>query len=169
MNVNEKFMKSALREAKKAEKAEEVPIGCVIVADGKIIARASNMRQTKRLATAHAEILAIEKACRKIKDWRLDGMEMYVTLEPCPMCMGACLNARVDKVYFGAYEQKGRSLTAQLAEANLLNHKTEVTGGVMEQECAEILTEFFSSMRKRQKEEKERQKTSKENFNQEEI
>ena len=160
MNVNEKFMKSALREAKKAEKAEEVPIGCVIVADGKIIARAYNMRQTKRLATAHAEILAIEKACRKIKDWRLDGMEMYVTLEPCAMCAGAIANSRIKKVWFGAYEQKGRSLTAELADANLLNHKTEVIGGVLQEECTAMLTGFFTALRQKQKEEKERKKAA---------
>ena len=150
MNVNEKFMKSALREAKKAEKAEEVPIGCVIVADGKIIARAYNMRQTKRLATAHAEILAIEKACRKIKDWRLDGMEMYVTLEPCAMCAGAIANSRIKKVWFGAYEQKGGGVVSKfniLSESGL-NHVTDFEGGLLEEECSSLIKEFFRARRK---------------------
>ena len=150
MNVNEKFMKAALREAKKAEKAEEVPIGCVIVADGKIIARAYNMRQTKRLATAHAEILAIEKACRKIKDWRLDGMEMYVTLEPCAMCAGAIANSRIKKVWFGAYEQKGGGVVSKfniLSESGL-NHVTDFEGGLLEDECSSLIKEFFRARRK---------------------
>ena len=153
MNVNEKFMKSALREAKKAEKAEEVPIGCVIVADGKIIARAYNMRQTKRLATAHAEILAIEKACRKIKDWRLDGMEMYVTLEPCAMCAGAIANSRIKKVWFGAYEQKGGGVVSKfniLSESGL-NHVTDFEGGLLEEECSSLIKEFFRARRKTKK------------------
>ena len=158
MTDNIKFMKMAYKLAKKAYDIGEVPIGAVIVKDGKVIAKAYNKRNFKRLATAHAEILAIEKACKKLNDWRLDDAEMYVTLEPCPMCMGACLNARVDKIYFGAYEQKGRSLTAALAEANLLNHKTDVEGGVLEEECSAVLTDFFVSMRKKQKEEKERKK-----------
>ncbi|MBR2336342.1 MAG: tRNA adenosine(34) deaminase TadA [Clostridia bacterium] len=150
MNINEKFMKSALKEAKKAEKAEEVPIGCVIVCDGKIIARAYNMRQTKRLATAHAEILAIEKACRKIKDWRLDGMEMYVTLEPCAMCAGAIANSRIKKVWFGAYEQKGGGVVSKfniLSESGL-NHVTDFEGGLLEAECSDIIKEFFRARRK---------------------
>ena len=150
MNINEKFMKSALREAKKAEKAEEVPIGCVIVKDGKIVARAYNMRQTKRLATAHAEILAIEKACRKIKDWRLDGMEMYVTLEPCAMCAGAIANSRIKKVWFGAYEQKGGGVVSKfniLSESGL-NHVTDFEGGLLEEECSNLIKEFFRARRK---------------------
>ena len=151
-------MDLAIKEAKKAELKDEVPIGAIIVKDGIVIARAHNLMEKTQLATAHAEIIAINKACKKLNSWRLDGAEIYVTLEPCPMCMGACLNARVDQVYFGAYEQKGRSLTAELAEANLLNHNTTVVGGVAERECAEILTAFFSSMRAKQKEEKKLKK-----------
>ena len=150
MNINEKFMKAALRQAKKAEKAEEVPIGCVIVLDGKIIAKAYNMRQTKRLATAHAEILAIEKACRKIKDWRLDGMEMYVTLEPCAMCAGAIANSRIKKVWFGAYEQKGGGVVSKfniLSESGL-NHVTDFEGGLLEDECSNLIKDFFRARRK---------------------
>ena len=154
-----KYMKAALRCAARALKAGEVPIGAVVVYEGKIIGRGYNRRLKTQLASAHAEMMAIDKACKKFGSWRLpEGCELYVTLEPCPMCMGASLNARVDKLYFGAYEQKGRSLTKELAEANLLNHKTEVIGGVLEEECAAVLSGFFIAMRKKQKEEKERKK-----------
>ena len=155
----EKFMKEALKSARKGLSEGEVPIGAVVVYEDRVIARGYNRRAKLQLASAHAEMMAIDRACKKFHSWRLpEGCELYVTLEPCPMCMGACLNARVDKIYFGAYEQKGRSLTGQLAEANLLNHKTEVVGGVSEKECSSLLTSFFSAMRQKQKEEKERQK-----------
>lgn len=155
----EKFMRAALKCAKKGLSEGEVPIGAVVVYEEKVVARGYNRRARLQLASAHAEMMAIDKACKKFGSWRLpEGCELYVTLEPCPMCMGACLNARVDKIYFGAYEQKGRSLTAALAEANLLNHKTDVEGGVLEGECSAVLTDFFVSMRKKQKEEKERRK-----------
>ena len=151
MTYAEKFMKAALKEAEKAERKEEVPIGCVIVKDGKIFARAHNLRQTKRLATAHAEILAIEKACRKIKDWRLDGYEIFITLEPCAMCAGAIANARISKVYFGAYEKKGGGAVSKfniLSESGL-NHVTEWEGGVLEEKCSAVIKNFFSSRRKK--------------------
>ena len=155
----EKYMKAALRQAQKALKEGEVPIGAVVVYQGKIIGKGYNRRLKRQLASAHAEMMAIDKACKKFHSWRLpEGCELYVTLEPCPMCMGASLNARVDKIYFGAYEQKGRSLTSELAEANLLNHKTEVFGGVLEKECAELLSGFFIAMRQKQKAEKEKEK-----------
>lgn len=144
-------MQAALDCAAKALKKGEVPIGAVVVSGGKIISRGYNKRTKKQIATAHAEIEAIEKACKKLKSWRIPECETYVTLEPCPMCMGAMLNARIKKVYFGAYEAKGRSMTAQLAESNLLNHRIEVEGGVMREECAEILSSFFSQMREREK------------------
>lgn len=146
-----KFMKAALKCAQKALEEGEVPIGAVVVADGKIISRGHNRRTKKQIATAHAEIEAIEKACKKLKSWRIPECELYVTLEPCPMCMGAMLNARIKKVYFGAYEAKGRSMTDQLAVSNLVNHKIEVEGGVMKDECAHILSAFFSQMRERTK------------------
>lgn len=149
----EKWMKKALKEAEKAFAEGEVPIGAVVVCDGKIVGRGHNKRTRLQLATAHAEIEAIEKACKKQGSWRIPECELYVTLEPCPMCMGAALNARISKLYFGAYEQKGRSLTKELASANLLNHTLPVEGGVLETECREILTRFFSEMRKRTKEE----------------
>lgn len=162
----EKFMREAIKAAKKGLLEGEVPIGAVVVFEDKVVAKGYNRRAKLQLASAHAEMMALDKACKKFRSWRLpEGCELYVTLEPCPMCMGACLNARVDKVYFGAYEQKGRSLTAELAEANLLNHKTEVLGGVLEQDCSALLTSFFTEMRHRQK---ERKKTD-DNFVQKEI
>ncbi|MDE6597881.1 MAG: nucleoside deaminase [Clostridia bacterium] len=147
----DKFMKAALKCAEKALAEGEVPIGAVVVCDGKVISHGHNRRTKKQIATAHAEVEAIEKACKKLKSWRIPECELYVTLEPCPMCMGAMLNARIKKVYFGAYEAKGRSLTAELANANLVNHVIEVEGGVMEKECAEILSTFFKEMRGRTK------------------
>ncbi|MDE7076899.1 MAG: nucleoside deaminase [Clostridia bacterium] len=148
---DDKFMKSALKCAEAALKEGEVPIGAVVVCDGKVIARGHNRRTKRQIATAHAEIEAIEKACKKLKSWRIPECDLYVTLEPCPMCMGAALNARIRKIYFGAYEDKGRSLTNDIASANLLNHKIEVEGGVMEEECRGILSRFFSEMRTREK------------------
>ena len=117
--MEEKFMREALAQAQKAKKKGEVPIGAVVVYRGKIIGKGYNLRTRLQMATAHAEVRAIEKACKKLRSWRLPESEIYITLEPCPMCMGAILNARIDKVYFGAYEAKGRSLTNELANANL--------------------------------------------------
>ncbi len=147
-----KFMKAALKCAEKAAAEGEVPIGAVVVQSGKIVARGYNKRTKRQIATAHAEIEAIEKACKKLKSWRIPECEIYVTLEPCPMCMGAMLNARIKKVYFGAPEAKGRSMTEALANSNLVNHKIEVEGGVMEKECAAVLSSFFSQMRERERE-----------------
>ena len=144
-------MREALLLAQKAKKKGEVPIGAVVVYRGKVIGKGYNLRTKKQLATAHAEIRAIDMACKKLRSWRLPEAEIYVTLEPCPMCMGAVLNARIDRVYFGAYEAKGRSLTNELAGANLLNHSVEVTGGILEEECAAVLSSFFSEMRQREK------------------
>ena len=153
----EKFMREAIKSAKRGLKYGEVPIGAIVVFVNRIVSRGYNRRAKLQLASAHAEMMAIDGACKKFGSWRLpEGCEVFVTLEPCPMCMGASLNARVSKLYFGAYEQKGRSLTNELADSNLLNHKTEVVGGVLQEECSKVLTDFFVSMRKRAKEEKER-------------
>lgn len=161
----EKFMHAAIRAAESGLKKGEVPIGAVVVYGDKVVSRGYNRRAEKQLASAHAEMMAIDSACRKFGSWRLpEGCELYVTLEPCPMCMGAALNARVDKLYFGAYEQKGRSLTNELAAANLLNHKTEVKGGVAEKACSELLSSFFSELRRKQKREKDEQKNPENNF-----
>ena len=163
-------MRKAIAAAKRALKQGEVPIGAVVVFQDKVVSSGYNRRAKLQLASAHAEMMAIDRACKKFGSWRLpEGCELYVTLEPCPMCMGASLNARVDKVYFGAYEQKGRSLTGEIANANLLNHKTEVTGGVLAEECSALLSSFFISMRQKQKEEKERKKVEADNFSCEEI
>lgn len=149
--MENKFMKAALKCAEKAFKEGEVPIGAVVVLDGQVIARGHNRRTKRQIATAHAEVEAIEKACKKLKSWRIPECELYVTLEPCPMCLGAAMNARIKKVYFGAYEGKGRSLTNEIANSNLVNHTLEVEGGVMEKECAEVLSSFFCQMRSKEK------------------
>jgi len=147
--TSEKFMKCALKQASVAMAKDEVPIGAVIVKDGKVLARAHNLRQTKRLATAHAEIIAIERACKKIGDWRLNGCEMYVTLEPCAMCAGAIANARISKLYFGAYEKKGGACGSvhNVLEHSGLNSNTEVHGGVLEGSCSELIKKFFENKR----------------------
>ena len=157
MTREEKFMQAAIGCAKRGLKQGEVPIGAVIVYEDKVVARGYNRRAKLQLASAHAEMMAIDRACKKFSSWRLpEGCELYVTLEPCPMCMGAALNARIDKLFFGAYEQKGRSLTNELAQANLLNHTLEIQGGVAEKKCSALLTDFFSSMRRRRRIEKVR-------------
>ena len=144
-----KFMELALKMANKAERKDEVPIGAVIVLDGKVIAKAFNKKEGKNLATAHAEILAINKASKKLKSWRLDGAELYVTLEPCPMCAGAIVNARIKKVYFGAYEPKSGSAISKfnILTQSGLNHVTEYEGGVMQEECSTLLKNYFKKKR----------------------
>ena len=154
--MDQNFMREAIRLAEKAKKKGEVPIGAVVVLNGKIVGKGYNLRTKLQMATAHAEVRAIDRACKKCKSWRLPEAELYVTLEPCPMCMGAVLNARIPKVYFGSYENKGRSLTKEIANANLLNHTVEVTGGVLEEECSAVLTSFFSEMREREKAKKKK-------------
>lgn len=143
------FMTAALKEAQKAFLEDEVPIGAVIVKDGKIIAKAHNLREKRNIATYHAEIIAIEKACKKLNGWRLDDCELYVTLEPCIMCAGAILNARIKKVYFGAKEPKGGACQSRfdLLSSGALNWQTECIGGVMEEECSQIITDFFRKKR----------------------
>ena len=151
--MEEKFMYLAIKEAKKAELKDEVPIGAVIVKDGKVIARAHNLMEKTQLATAHAEILAINKACKKLNSWRLDGAEMYVTIEPCSMCAGAIVNARIKKVYFGAYESKSGGAVSKfniLLDSGL-NHKTEFLGGVKEEICSNIIKSYFKGKRNAKK------------------
>ena len=148
--MQEKFMKEALKEAKKAYDKLEVPVGAVIVKDGKIIARAHNLKETKYDTTNHAEILAIQKASKKLKSWRLIDCEMYVTLEPCSMCAGAIINSRIKKVYIGTMDEKTGACGSKL---NLLkdytfNHKVEIETGIMQEECEAILKQFFKKLRK---------------------
>ena len=141
-------MKTAITLAQKACKKDEVPIGAVIVQNGRVIAKAFNKREHSNDATAHAEILAIKKACKKIKDFRLINCDMYVTLEPCAMCMGAILNARITNLYFGAYANKPNTLTcAEITERAGLNHKTNIVGGVMQAECEALIKNYFASKR----------------------
>jgi len=143
-------MSAALDMAKKAAKKDEVPVGAVIVRQNKIIAKACNLRETRKNPLAHAELLALSKAAKRLKGWRLLGCTLYVTLEPCAMCAGAIINARVDEVVFGAYDPKGGAMGSlyNLAEGKL-NHVPRVTGDVMSEECAGILTSYFK--KKRQK------------------
>jgi tRNA(adenine34) deaminase len=150
--VEERFMKASLSEAKKAAAKGETPVGAVIVKDGKIIARAHNLRESKKNALCHAEISAINKASKKLGGWRLIGCELYVTLEPCPMCAGAIINSRIEKVFFGAYDKKAGSASSVIDLFALpYNHSPEVRGGIMEKECGEILTDFFKDLRKKKK------------------
>ena len=148
--MEEKFMKAALKEAKKAYDKLEVPVGAVIVKDGKIIARAHNLKETKYDTTKHAEILAIQKASKKLNSWRLIDCEMYVTLEPCSMCAGALINSRIKKVYIGASDRKTGAVGSvfNLLEDYTFNHKVEYEKGVLQDECESILKEFFKELRK---------------------
>lgn len=149
-----KYMRAALRQAKIALSHGEVPIGAVVVVDGKIVGRGYNKRLKTQLASAHAEMIAIDKACKKLGSWRLPEAELYVTLEPCPMCMGAALNARIKKLFFGAYELKVKSFTQELASSNLVNHTVEVEGGVLGEECSALISNFFKDMRVREEQKK---------------
>ena len=149
MDTKIKFMRQAIKQAQRAESIDEVPIGAIIVLDGKVIARAYNRKERDNLSTSHAEILAINKASKKLKSWRLDNAEMYVTLEPCPMCAGAIVGARIKKLYFGAYEKKSGSAVSKfsvLTESGL-NHTTDFEGGVLEEECSNIIKNYFKKKR----------------------
>ena len=152
-NFKKWFMKEALKEAKKAYKKNEVPVGAVIVKDNKIIARAYNLKENKNDTTCHAEILAIKKASKKLDAWRLDDCEMYVTLEPCSMCAGALIQARVKKVYIGTMDYKTGACGSvlNLLEDYTFNHKVECEIGVMKEECEKILQDFFKQLRKNKK------------------
>src|SRR5574344_1166399 len=148
-NTDQKYMELALKEAKKAATLDEVPIGAVIVRDGKIIARGHNLREKTSDPTAHAEIVAIRKACKKAKSWRLEGSTIYVTVEPCAMCAGTILWSRIERVVYGAKDLKGGALgtTFDLYQVNNLNHYPDVTSGIMEEECSEIIKKYFKSKR----------------------
>jgi len=150
MHTHDYYMKAALKEAQKAADKLECPIGAVLVFNDTIIARAHNLRETKPSALAHAEILAIEKATKKLKSWRLQDCDLYVTLEPCPMCAGAIIQSRIHAVYFGAYDYKSGAAgsVCNLFEPGMFNHDVAVTGGVMQENCAEILSAFFRQLRR---------------------
>jgi tRNA(adenine34) deaminase len=138
MEQSEKFMKAALKEAKKALDIEEIPVGAIIVKDGKIISRAHNRKETSHNACAHAEIIAIQKACKKLNVWRLLDCEMYVTLEPCPMCAGALINSRISKVYIGTDDEKTGACGSKLnlLEDYKFNHKVQVQKYILKEECS---------------------------------
>ena len=145
-----KFMREALALAKKAAELGEVPVGAVVVSsEGIVIADAYNLRENKKSVIAHAEIIAIEQACRKLGDWRLSGCTLYVTLEPCPMCAGAIVNSRISRVVFGAYDmQAGCCGSVINFNAYPFNHAFEIEGGVLKDECSAILADFFKNKRK---------------------
>lgn len=149
--MTNRFMEEALNEARKALKTGEMPVGAVIVKNREIIARGHNLRQTFHDATLHAEIVAIKEACSLISDWRLDGCDIYVTLEPCAMCSGAIINSRMRRVFFGAYDKEYGAAGGKidLFAPCYFGSKTEVYGGIMEKECTDFLNSFFSSIRKK--------------------
>ena len=151
--LKEKFMQEAIKEAQKAYKKLEVPVGAVIVKDGEIIARAHNLKETKFDTTKHAEILAIQKASKKLGAWRLLDCEMYITLEPCSMCAGAIINSRIKKIYIGAMDEKTGAAGSKLNlfEDYTFNHNVEVETNVMQNECEKILKDFFKELRKLKK------------------
>ena len=148
--MNTEFMKAALLQAERAFKKGETPIGAVIVKNGEIIARGYNKRETKKNALMHAEISAIDKACRKLGGWRLCGCDIYVTLEPCPMCAGAIVQARIDNVYFGAYDKKAGAFGSVCDLSRTLPHKVNAVGGIMEDESSGIIKLFFEKLRKKE-------------------
>lgn len=152
--MKEYFMKEAIKEAKKAYKKLEVPVGAVIVKDGEIIARAHNLKETKFDTTKHAEILAIQKASKKLKSWRLIDCELYITLEPCSMCAGAIINSRIKKIYIGAMDEKTGAAGSKLNlfKDYTFNHNVEVETNIMKEECEEVLKKFFKELRKLKKE-----------------
>jgi len=147
--INEKFMDAAIKQAIiGANKYDEVPIGAVIVKDGKIIAKAHNEKEKKHCANYHAEMVAINKACKVIGDWRLTGCDIYITLEPCPMCVGALINARIDNIYFGAYDEKAGALESRcLLMEYKFNHYAHYIGGIEKEKCAKILSDYFKGKR----------------------
>ena len=147
---DEYFMKQALKQAQKALKIDEVPIGCVVVKNNKVLGSGFNQKIKKNSALEHAEIVALKKAQKKLGDWHLNDCTLYVTLEPCPMCAGACINTRVGRVVFGASDPKAGCCGTlyNLPEDKRFNHRPEVTGGVLQDECGKILTQFFKTKRK---------------------
>lgn len=154
MTADEKFMREAIKQARKAEEIMEVPIGCVIVRDEKIIARAYNRRNKDKSALSHAELLAIQKASKKAGDWRLENCTMYVTLEPCQMCAGAIVQSRMKRVVIGSMNPKAGCAGSiiNLLEMEQFNHQVDVERGVLQEECGTLLTEFFKSLRRLKRE-----------------
>lgn len=148
-SIDEKFMIEALKEAEKSASFDEVPVGAVIVKDEKIIARGHNLREKTNDPTAHAEIVAIRKACKKLNSWRLEGCTIYVTIEPCSMCAGTILWTRMQKIVYGAKDLKGGAICSSLSlfEAKNINHHPEIVGGILEEKCSRIMSDFFRNKR----------------------
>ena len=165
LTEDEKYMKEAIRQAKKAWKIEEVPIGCVIVYQGKIIGRGYNRRTTDKNPLAHAEITAIKKASKVMGDWRLEECTLYVTLEPCQMCSGALVQSRIDEVVIGCMNAKAgcAGSVMNLLQVDGFNHQVKITQGVLEEECSSMLSEFFRKLREKKKQEKAALKAAQEN------
>ncbi len=153
LTKEEKYMKEAIRQARKAWKMNEVPIGCVIVREDRIIARGYNRRNTDKNTLAHAELLAIRKASRAVGDWRLEDCTMYITLEPCQMCAGAIVQARIPRVVIGSRNPKAGCAGSilNLLDVPAFNHQVELTEGVLEEECSALMTDFFRELRERRK------------------
>lgn len=153
MTNDEKYMKEAIKQAKKAAAAGDVPIGCVIVKDDRIIARGYNKRNAKKTTLAHAELLAIEKASKKLGDWRLEECTMYITLEPCQMCAGAIVQARIPRVVVGAMNKKAgcAGSVLDLFQVEAFNHQVELEKGILEEECSSMLSVFFKELRIKKK------------------
>ena len=164
MTIEEHYMKEAIRQAKKAEALEEVPIGCVIVYEGKIISRGYNRRNTDKNTLSHAELNAIRKASKKLGDWRLEGRTMYVTLEPCQMCSGALVQSRIDEVVVGCMNSKAgcAGSVMNLLQVEGFNHQVKITQGVLEEECSSMLSDFFKRLREKKKQEKAARKAEQE-------
>lgn len=152
MTIDEEFMYLAIEQAKSAYKIKEVPIGAVVIKDGEVVGAGYNRRETGKNALYHAEIIAIDEACRKLGGWRLWQCELYVTMEPCPMCAGAILNSRLKRVVYGCEDKKAGSVKSVINLFDLpYNHKPECTGGVLSDECSELLSDFFRELRKNKK------------------
>lgn len=148
--MEELFMKEALKEAYKAYNKKEIPIGCVIVRDNKIISRGHNLREKKKNALLHAEVIAINKACKKLKSWRLDDCGIYITLEPCTMCSGAILQSKIKNTYFGAYDLKTGMAGSRFNVFGIkFNYEPNVIGGIMEEECSNLIKSFFKELREK--------------------
>jgi len=156
VSQDEFYMNEAIIEAKKAAEAGEVPIGAIIVLNGDIIARAHNLRETEQSSIAHAEVLAINDACKKLGTWRLEEAELYVTLEPCPMCAGAIMLSRIKRVVYGAVDPKGgcAGTFMNLLQDERFNHQSEVVTGILKEECGSLLSEFFRELRERKKQQR---------------
>lgn len=149
MDYKIKFMKIALKEAHKALEKDEVPIGCIIIKDNKVVAKGHNVRETSNLVSGHAEMQAITKANKKLKSWRLEDCDIYITLEPCIMCSGAIIQSRIKNIYYGAKDYKGGALGSSInvLEASNINHHPNIEGGILEEECSSMITNYFKSKR----------------------